>query len=98
MVLNPSGSLTQGAKARLETPAIPFIDSGYCLTWFYHMLGPDIGKLNVYVKAGNRRGLAWSFGENVGDIWNEAEVTIKRISDLTNFTIVFEGYFLSLTD
>ena len=59
------------------------------------MLGPDIGKLNFYVKAGNRRGLIWSFGENLGDIWNEAEVTIKKISDFSNFTIVIEGYFFN---
>jgi len=74
-----------GAKARLETPAIPFTQSGYCLSWFYHMLGPDIGKLNIYVKAGNRRGLAWSFGENLGDIWNEAEITIKKNFRLYKF-------------
>ena len=85
-----------GAKARLETSAIPFTHFGYCLSLFYHMLGPDIGKLNIYVKAGNRRGLVWSFGENVGDIWNEVEITIKKISDYENFTIVIEGNFIIL--
>ena len=85
-----------GAKARLETSAIPFTQFDYCLSLFYHMLGPDIGKLNIYIKAGNRRGLAWSFGENVGDIWNEAEITIKKISDYKNFTIVIEGNFIIL--
>ncbi len=84
-----------GAKARLETPLIPFVHSGYCLSWFYHMLGPDIGKLNVYVKVGNRKGLIWSYGENVGDIWNEAEVTIKKFSDFSNFTIIIEGNFFN---
>ena len=93
MVINPPSSAKQGDSARLETPLIPFISSGYCLSWFYHMFGADIGKLNVYVKTENRNGLFWSFGENVGDIWNGAEITIPKISDFANFSIVFEGSF-----
>jgi hypothetical protein len=30
---------TKGAQARLISPVIPFIPSGYCLSWFYNMNG-----------------------------------------------------------
>lgn len=90
MVINPMGE-NKGAKARLETPQIPFISAGYCLSWYYHMLGPDIGKLNIYVKVQDRLGLFWSYGENIGDIWNGAELTIPKLSDYANFTILIEA-------
>ena len=91
MVIEPPSSAKKGDQARIETPIIPFIEEGYCFSWFYHMLGPDIGKLNIYVKSNDKIGLFWSFGENVGNIWNSGQVTIPKISDYKNFTILIEG-------
>jgi hypothetical protein len=47
--------------------------------------------LSVYIRTADKMGLIWKFGENVGDIWNGAAITIPRISNYDNFTFVFEG-------
>jgi hypothetical protein len=51
-----------------------------------------MGKLSVYLKAGDRMGLLWRFGVNVGNIWNYGQATIPTLSNFENFTIIFEGY------
>lgn len=50
-----------------------------------------MGKLSVFIKANNRLGLLWRFGQDVGDIWNSAQVTISKISNYQNFSLIFEG-------
>lgn len=80
-----------GDKAGLISPVFPFIPEGYCLIWFYHMYGVEMGKLNIYLKAGDKKGLLWRFGENVGQIWNMGQLSINKILDYKNFTIIFEG-------
>jgi hypothetical protein len=39
MLMNAASPQKKGDIARLISPVIPFIDGGYCLTWYYHMLG-----------------------------------------------------------
>jgi hypothetical protein len=55
------------------------------------MIGPSIGKLFVYLKYENTTSLYWGFGENVGNIWNPAQLSIPKISDLKEFSFIFEG-------
>ncbi|CAF0741635.1 unnamed protein product, partial [Brachionus calyciflorus] len=84
-------SKQNGDKAGLITPTFPFISEGYCLTWYYHMFGNDMGKMNIYIKVDDKKGLLWRFGENVGNIWNSGQLTISKILDYQNFSIIFEG-------
>ncbi|RNA14511.1 MAM and LDL-receptor class A domain-containing 2-like, partial [Brachionus plicatilis] len=84
-------SKLDGDKAGLVSPVFPFIPESYCLSWHYHMFGPEMGKLNIYLQAGDKKGLLWRFGENVGKIWNKGQLSINKILDYKNFTIIFEG-------
>lgn len=91
MYIRTTFSNKPGEKARLVSPLYSNSNQGYCLSWFYHMKGSNIGKLNVYVKAGDRQALLWSWGYNIGDIWNAAEISVPGYYTTTNFSIIFEG-------
>lgn len=54
-------------------------------------LGADMSILSVYIRTADKLGLIWKFGENVGDVWNGAAISIPRIGSYDNFTFVFEG-------
>jgi hypothetical protein len=43
MLMNAASPQKKGDVAKLISPVIPFVDGGYCLTWFYHMFG------NIYI-------------------------------------------------
>ena len=77
MYIEVSGSLTAGAKARLNSPRFPST-SGSCLQFYYHMYGATIGTLNVYVKVSSWWNTkVWSKTGNQSDSWNIAQVPIR---------------------
>lgn len=45
----------------------------------------------MFIKAQDKTGLVWKFGENVGNVWNKGQVTIPKISDYSNFSVIFQG-------
>jgi hypothetical protein len=45
----------------------------------------------VFLVGEKRNGLIWSYSENIGDIWNKAQVTIDKLSPFEKFRFVFEG-------
>ena len=78
--------LSVGEVARVITPPLLGVSDGTpeaCLTFFYHMLGPGVGELNVYVvPIGSDRGdPAWTLSGNRGDTWRGAEVDITLADD-----------------
>ncbi|XP_019632083.1 PREDICTED: MAM and LDL-receptor class A domain-containing protein 2-like [Branchiostoma belcheri] len=77
-----------GDVARLSSPTYPQT-SGQCLEFYYHMMGADIGTLNVYASvAGNRGFPIWTLSGEQGNQWTIARVTVSTTGD---FQIVFEG-------
>lgn len=50
-----------------------------CLSFFYHMYGRNINRLNVY----NRGALVWSKVGQQGNAWKKAEVPITRSVDVS---------------
>ncbi|XP_066300034.1 MAM and LDL-receptor class A domain-containing protein 1-like [Branchiostoma lanceolatum] len=77
-----------GDIARLTSAVYPQT-SGQCLEFYYHMLGADIGTLNVYASvAGNRGFPIWTLSGEQGNLWTIARVTVSTTGD---FQIVFEG-------
>jgi len=51
MFIEASAPRKEGQKARLLSPWYQpqFYTKGACLTFWYHMYGTDIGRLNVYI-------------------------------------------------
>lgn len=66
--------------ARFVTPSN--INSYACLTFYYHMMGMHVGRLNVYTKnlRGNEKLLWRLFGDQT-DEWKEAKLPIDDIHE-----------------
>ena len=86
-----SGS-RQGEKARLVSPWLNST-SGQCVSFWYHSYGADVGSLTVYKRLLSTNELypIWKVNENFGDIWNAAELTIKRTDE--SWAVAFESEY-----
>ncbi|KAH3887717.1 hypothetical protein DPMN_011736 [Dreissena polymorpha] len=77
MYIETSPPTRTGDKAQLISPTYP-PTAGRCLNFYYHMLGPGIGTLNVYKSQQGQNGpTIWSSTGNKGDQWNIAQVTLN---------------------
>lgn len=76
--------------ARIHSPAITSNPSqAKCLSFWYHMYGSHIGRLNVYTKVGNQFiGPVWSKSGTHGNKWWNG---IVQVSNNNSYQIVFEG-------
>jgi hypothetical protein len=64
-----------GQKAGLISPQAPA--GTYCLTFWYHMYGSQMGTLRVFARQGNNKGTPiWSRASNQGNQWTVAQVTV----------------------
>jgi len=61
---------------------------GLCVEFWYHMYGPHIGTLSVYVDTYNQQRLRWSKTGTQGNKWKKANI---YISTFYNFDISFEA-------
>jgi hypothetical protein len=70
------------------------LPTGYCLSFYYHMYGPDIGSLMVYAVDDevNRKEFAvFSKNGTQADKWRQAFVKLEA-NDLKNdFKLAFDG-------
>ena len=90
MVVDSADS-SSGDIARITSKSFPTDPTGYCLSWYYHMLGSSMGTMNVYAKVDEEKYLLWSYGEDVGDVWNYAQAEIPSLKNYKSFSIVYEG-------
>ena len=74
MYIETSSPRRLGDNAKLSSPLLRF-SGDMCLTFFYHMYGSTIGKLNVIINAGTK--MVFSASGNKGNNWSEARVTIS---------------------
>ncbi|XP_071956932.1 MAM and LDL-receptor class A domain-containing protein 1-like [Antedon mediterranea] len=79
---------TNNQKARLISVNIDTASYGMCVTWWYHMYGANINKLNIYRKDANTNALdlEWQRQGNQGFQWKYAQVFMNG-----SFAVVFEG-------
>jgi hypothetical protein len=92
MLIKPKLGGKAGTFARLMSKDFSFSTFGLCVKWYYHMYGADVDKLSVYVNSGNRSGLLWKFGGDIGNEWNYAQFSVPELSLSTKgFDLVFEG-------
>ena len=72
MYIETSGPRVQGNLARLSTPAFTFSGAS-CITFFYHMYGATIGRLEVTVNGRN----VFSASGNKSSSWLEASISLN---------------------
>ncbi|CAL9689267.1 unnamed protein product [Knipowitschia caucasica] len=86
-------SLTTGAKALVNTTDMgPTVADGECLMFWYHMEGPGVGEINVYVHPNdNTEKLipVWSRKGDQGSHWRHGRVTL--LSPHQQFKVMFEA-------
>eukprot|EP00058_Branchiostoma_floridae_P026505 XP_002611996.1 hypothetical protein BRAFLDRAFT_86955 [Branchiostoma floridae] len=79
-----------GHNAILRSPIYPPRDDGYCLDFYYHMYGVNVGDLNVYLFTGVRQeDLDWSMTGNQGNQWLRASISINPTSNFQETTTVW---------
>ena len=63
---------SRGDNAKLQL-AVPSIKSSFCLVFYYHMYGSDMGTLNVF--SGNDK--IFSKSGNQGNYWKKVVRTVR---------------------
>ena len=71
MYIESSWPRVWGDNAKLNSPLLRF-SGKMCLTFFYHMYGSTIGRLNVLI---NGTKTVFSASGNKGNNWFEARIT-----------------------
>ncbi|XP_072014818.1 MAM and LDL-receptor class A domain-containing protein 1-like [Amphiura filiformis] len=89
MYIETSSPRIKGEVARFMSGLMaPTMGKNYCFEFWYHMFGPDIDALNVYLNSGPQQTLIYhKFGTQANE-WRLARQTFS--SDLT-YEIIFEG-------
>ena len=92
MYVPSASSNLQGEKARLISPWM-LNTTGQCLSFWYHSYGADVGSLTVYKRLLTTNDLypMWRINYNFGDIWNAAEITIRKTDEPWAF--IFESEY-----
>src|SRR5690349_6272483 len=92
MYVPSASSSRQGEKARLISPWMNNTN-GQCLSFWYHSYGADVGSLTVYKRLSSTSDLypLWKVNYNFGDVWNAAEITIKKTDE--PWAIAFESEY-----
>lgn len=84
---------TFGNKARIISPVVAKSSySQHCLTYAFHMNGPDVGQLNMYVKTGSSIPTTPSYinSGSKGNYWYFDQITFILNAQI-NFEVVFEA-------
>ena len=80
MYIEASSPRVDGDKAVLFTPA--FTAGSKCLTFFYHMFGPHVDTLSLYVTANNQSlgSPIWSKTGTQQNVWRNVTLTVGNTS------------------
>lgn len=95
MFIESSSPRIPGDSAQLYSPTINGA-SPICVQFWYHMYGPHINALNVYLAKGTVLGTAvWTRSGDQGNNWIQGTVQIPGDStstQVTNVSILFTFY------
>ena len=74
--------------ARLVSTSIPNDGKTRCLSFYYHMYGREINRLNILKKNVSSESIIWTKQGNQGNLWLNGQVDIYS-DDLSS--VIFEG-------
>ncbi|XP_014637472.1 PREDICTED: LOW QUALITY PROTEIN: apical endosomal glycoprotein [Ceratotherium simum simum] len=93
MLLDPTDPPARGLGAHLLTqPQVPAAPQ-QCLSFWYHLYGPQVGTLRLVMRQdGEADTLLWSRSGTHGNRWHEAWATLHHQLDSgTKYQLLFEG-------
>ncbi|KAH3887664.1 hypothetical protein DPMN_011682 [Dreissena polymorpha] len=79
MYIETSAPRTPGQKAQLFSKAIT-VSSPICVNFFYHMYGPTIGALNIYIVPSGQSAMgqaAWTRKGNQQNQWTKGQISVN---------------------
>ena len=93
MYVEASSPRRQGDKSRMSKQYSGLSSTGNCLTFWYHMFGSHIGRLNVYVKQSASDALpnkaAWAMIGRQGNQWVKGQLTVANASAVVSGFLAF---------
>lgn len=83
LYLNTSSASKKGNKAQLKSSVLPPAgEHGYCFSFWYHMFGPTVGSMKVFLQVADpfEKTLVWQRSGNHGDQWllMQSHMTIEK--------------------
>ncbi|XP_062284207.1 MAM and LDL-receptor class A domain-containing protein 1 [Scomber scombrus] len=74
----------KGNMAQLKSPLLPLAGGkGYCFTFWYHMFGPTVGSLRMFLRTAEslEKTLVWQKSGNQGDEWLlvQSHMTFQKV-------------------
>ena len=70
-----------GTEFDIWSPTVPKRREGWCLSFWYHMYGEDIGQLVIYSETSHVRTPLTLIDGAQGDAWREMSVTLDGRED-----------------
>ena len=64
----------KGSKAHLVSKQLDSASLGKCVTFWFHMYGPDIDRLNILKRVGSKDMMVWTRRGNQGTDWMYGQV------------------------
>ncbi|CAL9689269.1 unnamed protein product [Knipowitschia caucasica] len=83
LYMKTSSADQKGSKAQLKSTGLPSAaDEGYCFSFWYHMFGPTVGSLKMFLQNTDpmEKTLVWQKSGNHGDQWllMQSHVTARK--------------------
>lgn len=87
LYLNTSSASQKGNRAQLKSTVLPPADKhGYCFSFWYHMFGPTVGSLRMFLQTADlfNKTLVWQKSGNLGDQWllMQSHMTSEKVHQL----------------
>ncbi len=99
MYIETSSPRVKGDYAILLTPVIKA--GSKCMTFFYHMYGPNIDTLSIHVTANNKSFGApiWRKTGTQGNVWRNATISVNntanfQVSNVWQFFIIGQSLII----
>ncbi|KAM5298575.1 apical endosomal glycoprotein [Ctenodactylus gundi] len=92
MLLDPTDPPARGSSAHLLTgPQVPGAPEE-CLSFWYHLHGPQIGTLRLLMRRNGEDTLLWSRSGTHGNCWHQAWATLHhQLEPSTQYQLLFQG-------
>lgn len=87
--IEASSPARQGDNAKLASPVVSNGNGDYCLSFWFHMYGADIGSLNVHIVDSTGDNTVWSRSGDQGNSWFKAVVPLQIASARSQVVILW---------
>lgn len=81
MYIEASGQRPRSRAVLVSQVNAPTLAAGNCFVFWYHMYGPQIGRLSVFTQSQGRNIQRWTKTGTQGNKWQQASFTFTSTTD-----------------